>query len=139
MRKLIFAKDETNQYIIADHNDEKLAVIARTLLNGPVVVKLKELLENLDQLADNYHIVSNPKDRFQFSMMKTKHNYIILSVTDQDEPLDEDNPLTIDMSRTVFLDLIDEWEELQDLENNKEIYLTRHEDVYTLTQDLTDL
>lgn len=136
---LTFSKDTNGQYFVADHNDEKLRIVAESLLNDDVRKNLKKLLENLPSLQEKYHILSHPRDQVKFAMLKESDDVILLSLEYQNGQLEEQTPiLQIDMNSNTYLDLINSWEDLES-DSPEQIILTRTGDFFTLTDNITDI
>jgi hypothetical protein len=138
MKTLTFSKTAAGTYTIVDNNDEKLAIVAETLRNPHLRTQIQKLLSDLPTLIDRYHLLSKQTDNVKYYLLKETSDFVLIRVHDEQKPLDESNPLQIDMNCEVYLDLIEQWEDLEDMEPDQ-ISLMREEDVFTLTDDPSDL
>lgn len=113
-------KDTNGEYFVADHNNEKLEVIASLFLNK----KLRsDFLKNFETFNE---IKSENKE---FHILKRNNLIIILLYNLKESLLEEDNPLEIEMYpenlKNIILDL-------ENLENNNvnKITITKEQDTY---------
>ncbi len=119
-------QDTQGRYFIADHNDEKLRVIAELLLDKQGRAAAKSLLQN----SQASHVRGS-----RFYLFFIDSVTIGIKFYKPDEPLDEeDNPLIIDINTGILRDLIDRVEDLF-IQQPPEIILERRRDsdMVTLT------
>lgn len=116
---LKIAQDPTSgSYFIEDNTDEELYVIAELLLNSEARAVAKGLIESMTQehaKAPGFYMKKKGSDKIFITMYK------------KNEPLEEDNPLVIEMIPTNLDGIIDEWE-LFMLEQPAFLKLTRRHD-----------
>lgn len=135
---LKLVREATGQYIVVDYNDEKLRIIAEALLKSDIREKIKEILNNLESISDKYQLLS-PKDAtIKYHILKESNDFILLRVTNESATPDETNPKQIDMNCEEFLDIIDQWEDLE-IEEPPYIFMKNDEDKITLTGNPTDI
>lgn len=134
MNKLIFTLSPSGKYSVVDNNDEKLFILAQTLINDNIRNNIKKILNEISALEEPYHLLSNKEDTIKFYLLKETDNYILIKVADESKPMDEANPKRIDMNCQTYLDLIEDWEDLMIMEPTQ-IFFKREEDNYTLTDN----
>lgn len=138
MKTLTLSRTANGTYTIVDNNDEKLAIIVETLRNPHLRTHIKKILLDLPTLIDRYQLLSSKTDNPKYFILKETSDFVLIRIHDEQQPLDENNPLQIDMNCEVYLDLIEIWEELEDLEP-EQIFLKHDQDIFTLTDDPADL
>lgn len=133
-----FSRDNNDKFIISDYNDEQLYVIAQALIHDAGRTELKKILKNVENIeSDTYQPIKYDKS-ITISILQLDKITVMLKYEDTQDFNEQTKKLNVEIAIDTLEELIQVWQDLI-TEDSEHIFLTRHEDVYTLTNSSTNI